>query len=374
MRTVFLLAVFAWLWALTGPVIAQHIGSPDWLRQVWQEASAWEPPANTFFRYRIEAFVHVDPEEVARLEAEVRGHPEHPARRRLRQLKDMQEAGSPLVSERRIWWGNDAWRFSRDTPTDPSDPFHDVVVTRSWSWSLHADSLSIADPANAPEGLDHRRYEPTLRMHLSQFVWGELGLGADGPLAFGINEAHSNGDGWTGVAISRNGARERIYHGRIVEGRMPVVEEVRMRRSDDAPAFEGERTVFSDWSVNNHIGRPIAGIVEGFAPDGSLSWRMTLQEVRPVSRQELSDVLRVPQEGMLDPVRGLIEPRVVTDARPIIQSMRIRDESGVRVEPIPGVIGSSPRTLIRVLGWVVAGGVLFICALVWIVRWWKATV
>lgn len=346
---------------------AQDAGTLKWFERAWREAAEWEPPANTFFSYRIEAYVHVDPDELARLEREVEGHPEHPSRGRLANLRNLLNAGSPIVSDYRIWWAGPSdkggWRYSRDSPKDAMQTYQDVVVTRDVSWSLHADkngpkSLGIADPRNPPSGQTYRNYEPALRKHLSQIVLAELGQGATSSLAFAPTSVERDADRWVGVVASANGAREKVYSGLILGDSTVVIDEVVMRKSDDAPQFLGERSVFSDWSHDSFLARPVAHRVEGFDGKGNLQWRLTLLEIRPASESEIASVLRVPIDGAPDAIREQVSPRYITDARPSVRQMIVHDELGTRVDPLPALPDAKGNVLVRWMGWSALSGVV----------------
>jgi hypothetical protein len=351
------------------------VGDLAWFEREWKKAQDWPIPSYTKVTYDIEGFVEPQPDEVARLAKLIEGKPEHPERRRYKQLLQELEWGGSVTSTYTLWYANGQWRWNRDTPDFRDFPFDDVVLTDTTSWSLERDNLCIVDPRRAPEEMEIVRYEPGIRTHLSEIIWGGFGGGAKTEVGFQPSEATLHPDGrWIGRVTSRNGMRIEEYRGHYDPTLCRIiVDETEIIRSDDNEIYLGIRHVFSEWRFNDYLNRPVAHRIEKYVADGTLKWRLVLKEIEPFPHSLFATLTKVPDLEHGDAIRGEIKPDNIMDVRPAKQSITYIHNGKYVTESNPIEIPPARGGLLRYVGWSVASlavaGIVVLYARKYFARW-----
>jgi hypothetical protein len=332
----------------------------EWFEEAWEEAAAL--PALEGFG--IECHVEYPPQltdaELAALRREAEGKPDHPNWREIE--AEERRRRQPLGSSRVMIWNDQKgrWRYNQSylisTTDEPS--YVDAVVAGSVMWQLTPEALHIAPTdkgtATGTHG-DPRSREGSMRVLLSELLYGRLGVGADAGNAPDGRVELLPGHRWAAY-VSRGEDFELRYEGTwdIPAARGTVETVVVTRTSERGVALRGTRYAFEGWRLDPVSQRWLAQAASETSAGGVVMQRTVLDAVTKVTPAEFDALFEVPPIDGEDPVRGRMTYHSLYDHRP---SALVRQDFGpdrevVSVADLPGA--KSWRRW-RVAGWVVAG-------------------
>jgi hypothetical protein len=275
------------------------------------------PPADGLcFAYRVE-FLYVPPtEELEAIRRAVADRPEHPQRMELAHYERV--LAGQAYTDSKVWRLRGMWRLSQSWEHKPNLPYWDFARGRDGAWQLTEDSLTLAptDVGTAGGGA-HASVSSGFTWETSLFQTG----GITAAVANGVELAPVLGgeDRWTvsgrrldatgGAAFTARGAWHR-------DRGWGTVEESEFSRLDAAGAVVGaSRHLATDWRYVPELKRGVAHEVLELREDGARDKRLTLAGISRFTRAEFEALTAVPKPGGVDPVRGRLTFRSISDER-----------------------------------------------------------
>jgi hypothetical protein len=306
--------------------------------------------------------VEGDQADLAELEAEVAGRPEHPKRMEYERLKAQLELDG-FLWRYRIWYQDDEhWRRSLDT-NDPDAIFtyYDAARNGSDRWRWIRGTLTLEDADHMPEDRDPN--SELLDLTRFRMVFIDVTLHTRNPEAIAVNSEIS-GRNWTGFAASADGTRQIQFLGRMTDDAASIDVVSLVHRANPDPRYQGHQRRYEGWSSHAALGRRIP--VRCIALDDSdrLTRDSRVISVRELRPDEIVGVLQRPDPlGEIDAVRDAAQIEEVVDRRPsgghVVDAV-----SGERIRSLPvrGVGSSSDK--LYWIAWITAGGL--VAGLIWL--------
>jgi len=320
------------------------------------------------------------PGDLERMRRRVRGHPDHPDLERLKQY-ERRLAEGPDTQRFTVWSDGDSrWRLNTDQDTGNAS-FADAACDGNICWRLTRGMLVVIDRT-----VDHPvAYQPDQEVYQASEALDLLVLGGFATLSQRAPESiqiDSDDKSWsiwapwaaptpetlTQVhALQRTGAEidlppsdleSRLTGTWWTSPRVPIAQ--RLVQAHRGRAHPEERMQFSGAHVDPVLGHVVYSRVEVFARDGQLDRVLRLEQVVPVDAQEVSALLRIPEPGGTDAIRGAVHVPLVADFRDGDQQdwstlsggmMIARAGNRIRITP-----GSDARERVSHAHWIRWGG------------------
>ncbi len=322
-----------------------------WLQEQIDGQFGLEKYPNLYFRLTVTMPPQWSAAELAAVQKEVEGKPDHPKRFELQaEILRVKNNG-----ERTIYtvWRNDAnnWRVNSDSPEQPDIRFNDVYAGPDLAWQMNPRQLTVIDPR---EGWPHE-YE--LNTYLNAPLKYFLDLSAGGLARPKVAEARLKdvslqGTSWSCIVEQPNYALRvaGTWNEQLQRG---FVSDTTVVKSTRQPDSVGRKRTFGTWNESSIPGLWIASKVTESNSNGRVFSEAQVEEIRPQKGNELAGLKQLPDPAGSDPIRGQITFFNVRDYRP-----------GVGKETYPRHVGAAPTVLeinpketdrLRTVGWVVLG-------------------
>ncbi len=333
----------------------------DWIAREWKVARQLPPSAaDCVLTYQTFTYATADPATIAALEREVAGHPEHPRRFELENLKRRLANGGDTLKVK-LWWGDaKLWRLSTTIPYLPEMPYSDTAVCPDGAWILTPVQLTIIDPAGGNVG----NYDAVLpnagfQSYVNLALHGGFDL-YEGACKPGTPTLADDGT-WRIDAASPDGAIVLAYKGHwLADLERGFVDSVECVKAIE-PTAVGERWVFADWQLLPALNDYAARTVNHFAPreqKPQALWKLI--DCERTERAKIEEAAAVPRADGVDIDRGNVTYTRVFDSR-VGRDLPVAAVTG----PVLNIDSArsdmkGERSLTRVLGWILAGSLVVI--------------
>lgn len=334
----------------------QHETVRAWFDAEWERSLKFPSFDGYSIAFETADHLPVDPDEVARLRAQVKGKPEHPQFADLMQYEAMLKA--PVVNRFRVFsGGQDRWRFNADMQ---GGVWLDVAISDRASWNLTSDILRLFD--RSQEGIDLEQsvgsHTYTFMPILGRILWGGLTLGRQASLT--PSDFRVAGDRWSVTLATKPESPPNVTFHVVVEGRWDdsakrgFAEALKVIKNGFAPEAVGESDRYLDWTYEPAAQRWLCRRIEQFDPKGKLLHVYRLLSIEPLPAGGLDAVLRAPEPTGEDVIRGPLTVRHFEDRA----SRKYRSVAGgVVSESRPLPMSSTPKrpstSWLRPVGWTI---------------------
>ncbi len=327
-----------------------------WARAERQSSMGVPDLRDVSFGWRTEDHATMTAAELAALEAEVKGKPDHP---RLHEAEEARKyfSSGPAVQRARLYSSSKVgWRFN--TESADGTYYLDLVRARDRTWQLSPSALTIYDPALVASEAQSAlvTYERVIVPIYGRLVHG--GLNA----AVGLNvlmDARVQPDGlWLVVLnlLKPDGTLSEFEMSFVVEW---LTEQKRgfvresMISGHASPQVVGERYVYGDWRFEPHLNLWVSNKVERYLSNGRLA-RVTVYEgAAPLPQGGLEALTAIPRFDGTDPIRGSLTFTNIYDQRSNVRTTMTPD--GLTKQPILPAAATSSGSTMRALGWIMLG-------------------
>ena len=253
----------------------------------------WSPPEMTVSRAADE------------LDA-IRDYPDHPDRARLtRALTRASSAG--WSDPQTIWYfGPDRHRNSMANRHGDETVELDVATNGPLNWSLSNSTLGLSDSDEHPSGTPH-----VLRTTLGLLAYAGLYPNSENIRLLRCDRA---GDAWS--AVWRTQRAEIEVAGTVrPDGTLRTERRVLLRTFPEPGDAVGTVTEYTGFVRSEVFGRDVPTLMTMTGPDGAVTRRLEILELTAIDPGDADELLRVPEPGATDPVRGEVAFRHVNDRR-----------------------------------------------------------
>jgi len=263
----------------------------------------------------VESHETPSPNELARMRRAVEGHPDHPDRQRLAVFERRRHEG-PDISRRRLFLGSqDRWRWCTG-PTEGA--WMDYCFSGRTAWLLSDGSLSIFSRGRGfPPQQDLSNELQLIRTYLAKHVFRGIDEIASADVS--IESVTIDEGSWRAGVHVQDFDSTILFEGRWDSGREAgIIDRMTLVSVPAAPELEGASHVFSGSveTPGDSGGWPeIARSVQTLFPDGRVDEVWILESLAPVSESRLTELLRLPEHGQHDAVRGTLQFADRTDWR-----------------------------------------------------------
>lgn len=331
---------------------------------------------NITLKTRTTTFPTMLPTDMAALEAEVAGKPDHPKRMLLERAQEL--AAHPYVQTELLFLKSLQEMRSTQFFGERAEYVNavDVVVDTSIAWQAggsNGGQLTIVDPRET----NARGYE--FALHIPRMTRDRLGDALTGGLStmsrVGGNPAidvADTGNGWEAtISMQRWTWRVRgLWHSAPA---IPQVTEKEVTQAPDAFAKAvGEVVRYEGWHATGNGRAWFPERVDTFLPGSRLAQRFEVQEVGELSPEEWKKVSALPVQGTTDPVSGRPAPSNVVDFR---GNEALKSQHAVGGTPQLSVTGQGPSPAgywrWRLVGWGAAGAIVVVLVVGRLRGWWR---
>jgi len=301
------------------------------------------------------------PAEIESLRNEIGRVKSHPRVLELQVLE--KRLRDPTIATRfRLWRWGEEWRWSSEATNGSSEQveYFDRVWTRSDAWQLTPNQLVVGDAETVVASI--------YRIDTSASgIASDLTILFDGQLsaarAQGITliPTMSSETSWTA-----HGQR-RLPNGAVVDVSargtwdQSASTGALLRREWEVKSPEGATELdtleFAEWRAWPGLDRPVASSVV-VSINGSPQRRLEVRAIEPYSKEQFRDLVRVPALDGDDIIRGPSTYRSVVELRRGKEVASQIDDGESRVIAQNELILGKRSSLINVLGWVLAVGLL----------------
>jgi len=291
--------------------------------------------------------------QVAALEREVAGKPDHPLHGQLETAKRRLEKPDEIVVH--VHWESPvSWRLSTTYKYEDKElPYADFAVTADGAWALTAQQLTIVDPKSFPPNQDYLSLVTEFETVAQDILFGGLSL----PKRLGLTRGPvvMNGDKWE--CTFSNPDRTYTFRGTWDEtAARGFVTSYRLVRGPD-PAFVGTERVMSGWARHGDLW--IAADAIEHRPDGRPTASTKFVSIRPLTKSDFQTATATPKVDGADVLRGPVTVARVYDLRPG------RMEASFPTDPERAPVSleePGETTSLRRAGWVTAGVLVLVFA------------
>jgi hypothetical protein len=324
----------------------------------WLMTRLGSPPAIETMR-GVKVVVEFDPvsslsaAELDQLRSQVEGKPDHPRRSELR-FEEWVRSPDRRPYIKTVWVGEDqVWRLSQDLPWAPADvAYLDAAGRSDGAWQLTPQEIVLSGPLS-----DSASSAPSVAMHRASV--SELSAFFDG----GLTQRRGSPPELTSLEVSELSWRATIegnYSVSVVSGvwdashGVGLVAEDRLELRVPGQAPVGVVTRYSGWAPRLDGSAVVAGMIEREDSRTNGVLRMRLRAVERVENAEIVRVCVTPDPSGIDPVRGQLRVRSITDfGDRLIRERSALDVAGLHSRVIGRTAGEISR--LRTFGWAVLG-------------------
>lgn len=245
----------------------------------------------------------------------IEGLPDHPDRERLERALLEAEAGGWLEPETIWYFGDDRLRYSSSHTT--ARPGHtsrvDIGVDGEDYWTLGNHSMTLVRARTAPEDLNQRRY-------VHRMLGSVVGLAAAPGLYAHLDDVRlescrADGQTWSAVWSRDDGRKHFTVSGVVAPDGELLTTEMRATMVDGQPRDTGGSIELSRHAYDAVFARSVPRLIRRLGDDGR---PIRVYEILAIDRAdpgEADALVRRPDPGDTDPVRGEVAYRTVTDWR-----------------------------------------------------------
>ena len=302
---------------------------------------------------RIPPPVELSAAEIAAIEAEVAGKPDHPKRSLLESHREGQKAAG-AGAKTTIWLHSDAvWRWNREVQ---AGEYFDTGRLDDDQWRLAPTQIAIHS-VSAPA---LRAGEGTLEGVRAGAEWLvrvilHAGFGGRGTPPYTVQSVSVDATTWTADLRAEPGIATWVVGG--FESGEPVIRRVEYRASP-LPQWVGGRAEFGGWRYDEAVKRVIPSWAAQYFGGGKLFRRVDEVRFAAVDPAQVRALCAVPSVVKGDMLRGALDRvRAVNDWRPGRMGKDLL-ASGQVQERVPLPDPRAPETAWRWIGWTVGGGLL----------------
>lgn len=286
----------------------------EWVKARWMEADAFELPKQVVIRWRTTTHPIETVEDLARLRSLVGDLPDHPLRHKMLTLARQLEQ-HPDSQTLMLWYESELrFRVSCTYSDGQSIEYNDTAVDNKSGWRLTDRSLHLYSTSRLPEGEDPRFLLHALPVQLNRLINHSFG---SGPLGISPIAAWRDNSAWMCITESSDSNRRYRITGVLVPGDKGV--SLRVIRNDiiesDDTQWLGSYIVYADWKTVPLHAEPIPHRIDSFLPDGRTKHTFELLEYRRLEPGELDPLLKQPDPGLPEPIRGELKFASIFDSR-----------------------------------------------------------
>ncbi|MBM4108198.1 MAG: hypothetical protein FJ255_05225 [Phycisphaerae bacterium] len=350
-----------------------------WRDAEWARATPTPSLGAYSIVWRDERPSYITEAEFEDLKRRVAGRPEHPDRHELEIETERRRTGKPEVQRCRLFGDGDGrWRYS--TEWVRSGYASDSVLTERAAWRMvdlglegKAKSLSQYDRRRLREdgsNEDVRNDERVFMPQVGLLLFGGFSLGRVSEVRPG--PVSVQGNRWSFRAERyKAGVAEPTYvlhyegdwDAAAGRGLVRVMTtEVNVYR----PEYVGSKTLFKEWKRHDASGLWHAGRADELGGDGRVTRSYVVESFDPLPAGGFAAVVRTPEPGRPDGVRGPVDITRVADFKR--GTLRERDAEGNWKTTTIATTKPVDRTrALRIAGWVALGGCVALLA-IWRLR------
>ncbi len=330
-----------------------------WFQMAWEEAEDVSALAGNVVLYETQGHMGLlPPAELAALKRAVEGRPDHPDHRKIALAERRRDKG-PDITLRKYWVGRkDQWRYCQSPTYTESLERVDWAGTSKHMWRLNDHALSVFAPGGEiPPGEDPRAPQQTGLRNVRQLVFGGLNSGQRVNLR--PSELSRRGDLWVATAIADNETvKEYVIRWDAALGRGFIESSTTVDSAERLKHVRGYRDEFSEWQMDERLGRWVAARVDQFNPAGVHMRSIVLDRIDPVSAADMKQLVKVPTIEGEDPDRGAMTITRLYDYRP--NKMEVTRTAPDGTETVQGLPGAAQRSRLRILGMVSLAGLVLL--------------
>ena len=296
--------------ATAGPVncteILNHMRNGSWAIQGW--------PAPFKVTFRVWEPFEISAAEARRRLRAIEGLPDHPDREPLERA--LAAASAEGWSDPETIWYFDDKRLRYQTVDTVSRPGHsshiDIGVDGDSYWTLSNNTLTLVRSRTAPDNLNQRRF-------VHRMLESVLGVAAAPGLYAHLNDVllescESDGRAWTATWTRENGRTRLRTRGTVAsDGEMLTTEVRALLVGGDSPSGTGG-TAFLRHEYSDIFSRSIPRLIR-IGPESNPSRMYEILEIARVDPSEANGLVRQPEQGVDDPIRGRIAFDTISDWR-----------------------------------------------------------
>jgi len=354
-----LLAVL--LWGAPSAVGQTAAEVERWFRQ--ELARAATPLAglkNIQLTYRVEKPSELTAAELAEVQREIAGKPDHPKRmiaeRSERRLRDGDETERYTLYLR----SPDEWRVGHDYL---GTKYFDCAAVPGLVWGFSNGQLTLLDPAGGfPPARDYRELGITPKNDVARLRFGGLDLAHRWGLQ--ITSASPQDGRWRLLASNDVGVELEFiveWPAEVGRGFVRSVRPIKLSPNNGAVS----NSEFDGWTFRRELGDWTAE-KEHRTLNGRRLSATVLESVHVITDAQVTELLAPPAINGTDPVRGPVTVSSVFDYRPAEQKMTVIRDGSTLVEPLRAQGPGGPDS--RYVSWLGWGVLAVLVALFLFVR------
>lgn len=320
---------------------ARRLPDLDDLKLTWRIEEYWAPPAD----------------EISRIRAELKGHPDHPDRS-IVPIWESRRAGKPTVGVREVWMhGTDEWRLNMSNRDQP-EAYEDEVVRRDQMWAMNQNFLGI---------MSHEIPDPThdITAH-HRIIMNELHILLSGGMIYAAQEgvkcpaaASTSDDQWAATYSTPEIGTVRIEGDWDASSERGIVRHIVIEGGKSKSSTPMELFA-KDWKPLGYSDAWIAQRIEVVRLAPRQLDRVTVfEEVRAQEEGEFDRITRLPEYNGADAIRGKVTFTAIEDLRADVRQLRVQTPTGEEIRPLPPIRDPKKEpSLLRTTGWVTLGCVV----------------
>lgn len=280
--------------------------SRSWAIQGWPE------PLKVYFRIW-------EPPEMSEAQAReslraIEGLPDHPDRNRLEQALATARSGGWSDPETIWYFGKNRFRYHTiDTRSRIGHASRvDMGVDGDSYWTLSNTTLTLVRERTAPDNLNQRRY-------ITRMLESVVGIAAAPGLYAHLKDVrlescHSDGSSWSAVWTRENGQTRLQISGRLDPGGELLTTHARAIVVRGEPQADNGGVSFDRHEYSDVFMRSVPRVIQ-MGPTSAPNRIYEILEITRPDPSEAIELVRQPEPGQIDPIRGRVSYGVVTDWR-----------------------------------------------------------